>query len=50
MVSALMFTRLDEMVIGDDFYINVMGETLAYEVDSIRVILPTEAARTNGSA
>lgn len=45
MVSALMFTRLDEMVIGDDFYINVMGETLAYEVDSIRVILPTEGSQ-----
>lgn len=44
MVSALMFTRIDELTMGDDFYINVMGETLAYEVDSITVILPTEGS------
>lgn len=45
MVSALMFTRIDELKQGDDFYIKVMGETLAYQVDSITVILPTEGDR-----
>lgn len=45
MVNALMFTRIDELVVGDDFYINVMGETLAYEVDAITVILPTEGTK-----
>lgn len=45
MVNALMFTRIDELVVGDDFYISVMGETLAYEVDAITVILPTEGTK-----
>lgn len=45
MVNALMFTRIDELNKGDDFYIKVMGETLAYQVDSITVILPTEGDR-----
>ncbi len=42
MVTALMFTRLDEMTIGDTFTIEVMGKTFAYKVDSIKTILPTE--------
>ena len=33
LVEAAMFTRLDEMREGDFFYIEVMGETLGYEVD-----------------
>lgn len=45
MVSALMFTRIDELNKGDDFYVKVMGETLAYQVDAITVILPTEGDR-----
>ncbi|WP_288270552.1 class C sortase [uncultured Bifidobacterium sp.] len=45
MVSALMFTRIDELKQDDDFYVKVMGETLAYQVDSITVILPTEGDR-----
>lgn len=45
MVNVLMFTRIDELNKGDDFYIKVMGETLAYQVDSITVILPTEGDR-----
>lgn len=40
--SARLFTRLDEMETGDVFYIHVLGETLAYEVDQIHVILPEE--------
>lgn len=40
--SAELFTRLDEMEIGDEFYIHVLDETLAYEVDQIEVILPEE--------
>nr|WP_238548393.1 class C sortase [Bifidobacterium biavatii] len=42
LVEALMFTRLDEMQKGDFFYIEVMGETLAYEVDRISVIKPDD--------
>ncbi|MFR0574503.1 class C sortase [Bifidobacterium boum] len=45
MVNALMFTRIDELNKGDDFYVKVMGKTLAYQVDSITVILPTEGDR-----
>ena len=40
--SARLFTDLDKMEIGDQFYITVLGEKLAYEVDQIQVILPEE--------
>lgn len=40
--SAELFTRLDEMELGDVFYIHVLRDTLAYEVDEIQVILPEE--------
>ena len=40
MPNVLMFTYLDQMVIGDVFYIHVAGSTLAYKVDRIDVILP----------
>lgn len=42
--SAELFTRLDEMEMGDVFYIHVLDRTLAYEVDQIEVILPEELA------
>lgn len=42
LVDALMFTRLDEMVTGDWFYITSMGETIAYRVDRISVINPED--------
>lgn len=45
LVSALMFTRLDELKIGDDFYIRVMGETLGYKIDRISVILPNDTSQ-----
>ena len=37
-----MFTDLAVMEVGDRFYIHVLGETLAYEVDSIRVVEPEQ--------
>ena len=40
--SAELFTRLYEMEIGDWFYLSVLDETLAYEVDKITVIEPEE--------
>lgn len=40
--SAELFTRLDEMEIGDWLYLSVLDETLAYEVDKITVIEPEE--------
>lgn len=45
LVEAMMFTRLDEMKKGDFFYIEVMGETLGYEVDKISVILPDDTSK-----
>lgn len=45
LVEAMMFTRLDEVGKGDFFYIEVMGETLAYEVDDISVILPDDTSK-----
>ena len=41
----MMFTRLDEMKTGDFFYIEVMGETLGYEVDRITVINPDDTSQ-----
>jgi len=38
--SARLFTDLDQLVIGDVFYIHVLDETLAYEVDQILVVQP----------
>ncbi|MDR0853565.1 MAG: class C sortase [Clostridiales Family XIII bacterium] len=37
-----LFTRLDVLSIGDEFYINVMGRMMAYQVDDISVVLPEE--------
>ncbi|WP_420868055.1 class C sortase [Bifidobacterium simiarum] len=45
LVEALMFTRLDEMKVGDFFYIEVMGETLGYKVDRITVIEPNDPSQ-----
>ncbi|MCL2563343.1 MAG: class C sortase [Oscillospiraceae bacterium] len=39
---ARMFTDLEELVIGDLFFINVLNERLAYEVDQIITVLPHE--------
>lgn len=38
----LMFTNLDQLQNGDVFYIDVLGEVLAYEVDQIKKVLPNE--------
>ena len=40
--SAKLFTDLDEMAVGDQFYIHVLDKTLAYEVDQIQTVLPEE--------
>lgn len=38
--SSELFSRLDEMEVGDTFFLHILNETLAYEVDQIEVILP----------
>ena len=40
--SARLFTDLDQLVVGDSFIIRVLDETLTYEVDQIRIVLPEE--------
>ena len=37
-----MFTNLDQLREGDVFYIYTLGNTLAYKVDQIQVVLPEE--------
>ncbi len=38
--AAELFTRIDELAIGDRFSLQVLGENLIYEVDKIDVVLP----------
>ena len=40
--TASLFTDLDQMQVGDQFYIKVLGHTLAYQVDQILTVLPDE--------
>lgn len=40
--SAKLFTELDRMEKGDHFFIRILGETFAYQVDSIETVLPHE--------
>ena len=37
-----LFTDLDKLAEGDIFLLKVMGKTLAYEVDQIKIVLPDE--------
>lgn len=41
--SATLFTDLDKIEIGDEFYLHVMDEVLAYRVDKISVVEPDES-------
>lgn len=41
--SAKLFTRLDELEEKDIFYIYVLDEVLAYEIDKIEIVLPEKA-------
>ncbi len=40
--SAAMFTDLDQLELGDHFYLSVLGQTIAYEVDKIEEVEPDE--------
>ena len=40
MASQKMFSDLPQLEIGDVFYLKVLGETLAYQVDQINMVLP----------
>ena len=40
--SRSLFTGLDQMEVGDHFYITILGQTLCYTVDQILTVLPHE--------
>lgn len=40
--SARLFTDLDQLAVGDFFMLHILDETLTYEVDRIRIVLPDE--------
>lgn len=40
--SAKLFTDIDQLEVGDQFMLEVLGDTLTYEVDQINVVLPDE--------
>lgn len=42
--SAKLFTDIDQLVEGDTFLIQVMDETLTYEVDQIRTVTPDDVS------
>lgn len=44
--TAEIFTDIDQLVNGDIFYIHVLDEILAYKVDQIKVVLPSETEDT----
>lgn len=42
--SAVLFTNLDKLENGDEFYLHIMDEILAYRIDKIKVVEPNESA------
>lgn len=44
MASQKMFTDLEQLQEGDVFYLHVLDETLAYQVDAIHTVLPHDTA------
>lgn len=40
--SAQLFSRLDQMEVGDTFYLQTLDEILTYEVEQILIVLPHE--------
>lgn len=42
LAEAELFTNLDKVLVGDRFYLHILDEVLAYQVDQILVVLPQE--------
>ena len=42
LASSKLFSDIDQLAVGDVFYIRVLGDTLVYEVDAIHTVLPTD--------
>ena len=45
MASSKLFSDIDQLAEGDTVYIHVLGDTLAYKVDSIHTVLPTDTSQ-----
>lgn len=45
--SSKLFTRLDELQKNDLFYINVLNQTIAYEIDKISIVTPNNIDSIN---
>ena len=45
--NQILFTEINRLQVGDIFFVNVFGQTLAYEVEYFEEILPTEVERVN---
>ena len=44
LASSKLFSDIDQLAAGDVFYIHVLGDTLAYKVDVIHTVLPTDTS------
>lgn len=44
MASSKLFSDIDRLAEDDTFYIHVLGDTLAYKVDAINTVLPTDTS------
>lgn len=44
MATRKMFSDLDQLKLGDVFFLQVLGETLAYQVDQIETVLPHDTS------
>ena len=42
LAESVLFTHLDQVGVGDRFTLEVAGEVLTYEVDTVRIVAPTE--------
>ena len=45
MASSKLFSDIDQLKPGDAFFVHVLGDTLAYKVDAIHTVLPTDTSR-----
>ena len=43
LAEAELFTNLDKLVLGDRFYLHILDEVLAYQVDQVLVVEPEQA-------
>ena len=44
MANSKLFSDIDQLAAGDTFYIHVLGAVLAYQVDNIATVLPTDTS------